>query len=549
MSANPVLHHFHGGLRLDEHKQESLSQPLQDATLAEYLVLRVSQHIGEHNTSQVKPGDQVKKGQLLAATSEFVSAPVHAPTSGTVVAIEPRLIAHPSGYSAECIILKPDGLDQAFVEENQTLDLGDKEALLQRIRNSGIVGLGGAVFPTAAKIATAQQHKINTLIINGAECEPYITCDDILMQTQAAEVIRGIECLQAILEPGETLIGIEDNKPQAIAAMQDALKQAALANTHVVTIPTLYPSGGEKQLIRILTGHEVHSGQLSFEIGLFCQNVGTCAAIAQAVDHNQPLISRIVTVTGPGVRNPGNWRVPLGTPMHHLIALSGGYCVEQPKLIMGGPMMGITLQTDQVPVVKATNTILVLDQKEQPIAQECVRCGKCTDVCPAQLLPQQLYWYSRARQFDLCEDYHLFDCIECGCCAAVCPSHIPLVQYYRFSKNEIWEQRRKTYKSDRSRKRHEFREARIQRQKQLDEERRRQKREALAKKQAQDKAAAPSAKPATTVDAVQAALERVKARKQQQQVQPKNVENLTEAQQRQIEEAEARRKNLHKDDS
>lgn len=553
MTTKPPVYHFHGGLRLEDHKAESLTQPLQTASLADELVLRVSQHIGEPNSPVVKPGTEVKRGQLLAETSESVSAPVHAPTSGLITAIEQRPIAHPSGQMAECLILIPDGKDDIYQYDHGWCNTHDlqKSDLLRLIRAAGIVGLGGAAFPTAAKLETADKYDIHTLIINGAECEPYISCDDILMQTQAKDILRGVALLQAILQPRQTLIGIEDNKPKAIKAMQQALTESTLVNTTIISIPTVYPSGGEKQLIKLLTGREVHSSQLSFEIGVFCQNVGTCHAITQAVDHCQPLTSRIVTVTGPGVKNPGNWSVPLGTPIRHLIHLAGGYSVSQPRLIMGGPMMGINLISDEVSVVKATNTVLVLDQQQQPKAQECIRCGRCTDVCPVQLLPQQLYWYSRSKQFDLSEQYHLFDCIECGCCSAVCPSHLPLVQYYRHSKSEIWEQRRKTYKSDRSRKRHEFREARLQRQKLLDEEKRRQKREALAAKKSTEQAAQTdrmaAGSPAPTVDAVQAALERVKARKQAQSVQPKNTSNLNEFQQRQIDEAESRRQKINPD--
>jgi len=549
MSSNPRLFRFHGGLHLQDHKAESLTHPPQQAGLAEELVIRVSQHIGEPNTPVVNIGDAVKRGQLLAESIEFVSAPVHSPASGVIKAIEPRPIAHPSGQKADCFVIVPwlgNENTQPKAEHSQ-----DPQALLNSIRQAGIVGLGGAVFPSAAKLQTAIKQGIDTLIINGAECEPYITCDDSLMQHQPTDVMRGIAILQNILRPRQTLIGIEDNKPLAIKAMQQVLQPSGLTDTKIVSIPTLYPSGGEKQLIKILTGHEVHSGNLAFDMGILCQNVGTCAAITQAIDFAQPLISRIVTVTGPGIKNPGNWITPIGTPIKHLIEQAGGYSVENPKLIMGGPMMGLNLESDQVPVVKATNCILVLDQKDQPVAQDCVRCGRCEQVCPAQLLPQQLYWYSRAHQFEITEKYHLFDCIECGCCSAVCPSHIPLVQYYRFAKGEIWEQRRKTYKSDRSRQRHEFREARILKQKQMDEERRRQKREALAKKKQaeQQKAEAPKDTKSQSAEAVQAALERVKARKQSQQVQPKNTTNLTEDQQRQIDKAEARRKNIKKEDS
>jgi len=549
------VYSFHGGLHLDDHKSESLTQPLQIASFADELILKVSQHIGEPNTPVVTIGDKVKRGQLLAESSALVSAPVHAPTSGTVKAIESRYIAHASGQKAECFIIVPDGKDESIeVGKRSTESTAlDKTALLEQIRSAGIVGLGGAVFPTAAKLTTANQHGIKTLIINGAECEPYITCDDLLMRNYATIIFKGISYLQAILQPEKTIIGIEDNKPVAIKAMQQALSESSLTNTTVSIIPTLYPSGGEKQLIKLLTGLEVHSSQLSFEIGILCQNVGTCAAISQAIDKSRPLTSRIVTVTGPGVKNPGNWFTPLGTPVSHLIKLAGGYTIEEPKLIMGGPMMGLTLESDQIPVVKATNTILVMDQQEQEIAQECIRCGRCTEVCPVQLLPQQLYWYSRTQQFNMAESYHLFDCIECGCCSAVCPSHIPLVQYYRFAKGEIWEQRRKTYKSDRSRKRHEFRDARIAKQKILDEEKRKLKREALAKKKAAEKAAkektGDKAPTSQSADAVQEALERVKARKKAEQIDPENTGNLTPDQQRQIDEADARRSQNKMDDA
>jgi electron transport complex protein RnfC len=551
MSANPGLHRFHGGLHLPDHKQESLTRPLEHAGIPDKIILRVNQHIGEENEPQVKVGQRVLKRQVLARSSEFVSAPVHAPTSGIIRAIEKRPVAHASRMSADCFVIEPDGIEEGLEPPSpigSAHRIEKKDAMLQRIREFGIVGLGGAAFPTAAKIETADRYNIKTLIINGAECEPYITCDDILMRSDPLKVLRGIASLQLILQPRETLIGIEDNKQAAIAAMQGALDKLGLDNTRIVVIPTLYPSGGEKQLIRILTGIEVRSGQLSFEVGVFCQNVGTCAAIARAIEENEPLTSRIVTVTGPGVRNPSNWTAKLGTPVSWLIEKAGGYRVDEPMLVMGGPMMGLELESDQIPVVKATNTILVLDKRDQPIVRECVRCGQCTEACPAQLLPQQLYWYSRSRQFDHAEQYHLFDCIECGCCAAVCPSHLPLVQYYRFAKGEIWEQRRKTWKSDQSRRRHEFREARIQKQKALEEERRRQKREELARKKAAERGGEAEAKPAAaSQDLVKAALERVKARKKSADEAPRNTTDLTPEQQRQIDEADERRRQMNKD--
>jgi electron transport complex protein RnfC len=543
VSTNPGPFRFHGGLHLDDHKSESLTGEIVASSLPAQLVLRVSQHIGEPNKPLVKAGDRVSRYQPLATSNEAVSAPLHSPVDGSVVAIEPRPIAHPSGHDDLCIVIEPDA--QQVTAESGGNSSSEPNDLLDIIRQAGIVGLGGAVFPTAAKLQTALEHGIRTLIINGAECEPYITCDHQLMNSEAPSIVRGIAILQQILQPEETLIGIEDNKASALPAMQQALDAAQLANTRIVTIPSVYPSGGEKQLIRILTGHEIASGSLAFADGFLTQNVGTCAALTDAVDLARPLVDRVVTVTGPGVRQPGNWRVPLGTPISHLVEQAGGYAVDQPRLIMGGPMMGLPLDSDAIPVVKATNCILVLDRKDQPKVAECVRCSQCAEVCPAQLLPQQLYWHSRARQFDLAEQYHLFDCIECGCCSAVCPSHLPLVQFYRYAKSEIWEQRRKAYKSDRSRRRHEFREARIARQKALDEERRRQKREALAKKKKAPKKVKSEVDPKAA--AVQAALERVKARKQEQQVVPKNTDNLSAEQQRQIEAAEQRRNRERQD--
>ncbi|MFZ9039663.1 MAG: electron transport complex subunit RsxC, partial [Gammaproteobacteria bacterium] len=377
---------------------------------------------------------------------------------------------------------------------------------------AGMVGLGGAAFPTSPKLSRGNAHGIDTLIINGVECEPYISCDDMLMRTDAAEVIRGCGYLQQILSPRTTLIAIEDNKPEAIAAMKRALDEHPLANTEIITIPTIYPSGGEKQLVQILTGKEIPHGQLAFDIGLLCHNVGTCVAITRALEQDQALISRIVTCTGNNVVQPSNWEVRLGTPISHLIELAGGYRDKNDAyLVMGGPMMGFALSSDTLPIVKASNCIMVMHEQTIPHApgyhDECIRCGKCTEVCPAQLLPQQLYWHARARAYERTQEFNLFDCIECGCCSAVCPSQIPLVQYYRAAKSEIRAAQKAHFKSDRARARFEFREKRLLLKKQQDEERRRLKREALKLKQAKpgDSAAAP--------DPVQAALERVKERK------------------------------------
>jgi len=506
------LHHFHGGLRLDGHKAESLGRELQQASLPERLFLPLRQHIGDHNKPLVKIGDRVLKGQVIAADSALICAAVHAPTSGTICAIANYPVAHPSGQADTCIVIDVDGEDDTVEPSLADLDNLTPVEMTELICRAGIVGLGGAVFPTSPKLSRGKVQGIDTLIINGVECEPYITCDDTLMRYNAAEVVRGSGYLQQILSPRTTFIGIEDNKPEAIAAMKQALAQHPLPNTEIVSIPTIYPSGGEKQLVQILTGKEVPHGQLAFDIGIFCQNVGTCASITRALEKDEPLISRVVTITGDNITQPGNWEVRLGTPISHLIELAGGYRHgASGQLVMGGSMMGFSLSGSEVPIVKASNCIMVMREDTIPKSpgyhDECIRCGKCTEVCPAQLLPQQLYWHARAKAYERTQEFHLFDCIECGCCSTVCPSRIPLVQYYRAAKSEIRAARKAQFKSDHARRRFEFREQRLLLKKQQDEERRRLKREALEKRKSL------SGETAGGADPVQAALDRVKARK------------------------------------
>jgi electron transport complex protein RnfC len=510
------LHHFHGGLRLDGHKVESLQRGLLQATLPERLFLPLRQHIGDHNKCRVEIGDRVLKGQVIASDSALICASVHAPTSGTISAIENYPVPHPSGQADTCIVIDVDGEDKAVEPIMADLENLTPGEMIELICRAGIVGLGGAVFPTSPKLSRGKVQGIDTLIINGVECEPYITCDDILMRYNAAEVIRGSGYLQRILAPRITYIAIEDNKPEAIAVMAKALAQHPLQNTEIVPIPTIYPSGGEKQLVQILTGKEVPHGQLALDIGLFCQNVGTCAAITRALEKDEPLISRVVTITGDNIAQPGNWEARLGTPISHLIKLAGDYRHgASGHLVMGGSMMGFALSGSEVPIVKASNCILVMREETIPTSpgyhDECIRCSKCTEVCPAQLLPQQLYWHARAKAYERTQEFHLFDCIECGCCSAVCPSRIPLVQYYRAAKSEIRAAQKAQFKSDRARIRFEFREKRLLLKKQQDEERRRLKREALQKKNASPGNGKPVADP------VQAALDRVKARKKEAQ--------------------------------
>ncbi|MBU0654218.1 MAG: electron transport complex subunit RsxC [Gammaproteobacteria bacterium] len=499
----------HGGLHLDYHKEESSTRPVTRVPLADELIIPLQQHAGYRPTLTVQVGDYVYKGQQLASHTGFMKVPVHASTSGTITAIEDRPIAHPSGLTDLCIVLKPDGKDDwgnarmtPFPDHTQV----DGDTLRKRICAAGIVGMGGAVFPSAIKLNVHDNIPIEELVINGAECEPYITCDDMLMRDKADEILQGVQIMMHIIDTGHCLVGIEDNKPEAIAAMQAAAEKLGDQRIEIVPIPTLYPSGGEKQLIKILTGKEVPSGNRPASVGVVCHNTATARAIYRAVALGEPLIDRYLTVTGKGVAQPCNLDVPLGTPIQHIIRQAGDYTPAAKHLVMGGPMMGVSLQTDQIPVVKATNCILVNDVESnapQP-AMPCIRCGRCAEVCPVNLLPQQLYWHSRARDFEQAEKYHLFDCIECGCCAYVCPSHIRLVDYYRFAKSEIRSQRTAKSKADTARLRHEFHQERLERAK-------REKAEKLAKHKAQAKTNTDDDKKA----AIQAALERAKAKKAQ----------------------------------
>jgi electron transport complex protein RnfC len=416
------LHEFHGGMHLAEHKNEALAGGLRQAGLPGRLILPLKQHVGDANKPLVKPGERVLRNQLIADNSSPFSSPIHAPTSGKISTIDEFPVPHPSGQPDTCIIIDVDGKDEAVHTEHESnaVELEPFE-LIRKIQQAGVVGLGGAVFPSSAKLSRGNANGIDVLIINGAECEPYICCDDMLMQANANELVRGIFYLQRILSPKQTLIGIEDNKPKAVKAVEAALKENPLEHTRVISIPTIYPSGGEKQLIQILTGKEVPRGELAFDIGIFCQNVGTCVAIARALDINQPLISRIVTLSGDGIKQPGNWEVLLGTPIRYLIEQAGGYVSNDntaQHLVMGGPMMGFSLAGDDIPIVKATNNILVMQHQTIPQSpgyhDECIRCGQCAEVCPVKLLPQQLYWQARAKNYERCEEYHLFDCIECG---------------------------------------------------------------------------------------------------------------------------------------
>lgn len=482
---------FHGGVHPPENKSQSLGKPIQKAGVPAELTVPLSQSIGAVPEACVEVGQHVLKGQIIAQAAAYVSVPVHAPTSGKITAIEPRQVAHSSGLETPCVVIESDGKEEwcELIPVDYT-EL-DKSSILKLIRNAGIAGMGGAGFPSAVKLSPPPDKHIATLIINATECEPYITADHALMLERADEILVGIDVLTHLLQPARVLIGVEDNKPDAAAELRAKLNGRPY---QVLEYPTKYPSGGEKQLIEILTGKQVPSGGLPADLGIVCQNIGTCHAIKRAVIDGEPLISRVTTVTGNAVNERGNFDVLLGTPMRFLLEQCGWQPEKMSRLVMGGPMMGFTVPSADVPVVKTTNCILSPSIDELPapaMAQACIRCGMCAEACPASLLPQQLYWYSRAREYEQLEAHNIADCIECGACSYVCPSNIPLVQYYRASKAELKHRAEEHRKAEYSRERFEFRQQRLEEAE----------REKEAKKAARKAAAAERAKAAKEKEA------------------------------------------------
>ena len=497
---------FPGGIHPPENKRQSNQHAPVAAGIADEIVIPLKQHIGRAGDLLVNVGDYVEKGQPLTRYTSAFMLPIHASTSGHIKAIEARTIAHPSGLADLCIVIAADGEDKQYpLKPLDAEKYDDPEALITHIRQAGIAGLGGAGFPTAKKLQSGQA-KTDILIINAAECEPYITADDVLMQHYAEEIIQGIEILQRMLTPKVVVIGIEDNKPEAI----DALNIAAKDKPYVIrVVPTKYPSGGEKQLIKLVTNLEVPAGKLPADIGILVQNVGTVFAIKRAVVDGEALTERLVTLTGNTFSSPQNVWVKIGTPVQYLLDhFSYKADKKLPRLIMGGPMMGFTLPHANVPITKTSNCILAPTAREIPQATQemaCIRCSQCADACPVSLLPQQLLWHAKAEEYDKCETLNLSDCIECGACAYVCPSEIPLVHYYRQAKAEIKTRRQEAIAAERAKQRFEEKKARMEREKAERESR---------FKQAADKRRTEMTKQNGGEDAIAAAIERVKSAKQ-----------------------------------
>lgn len=462
---------FQGGIHPPEMKTQSNGTPLSQLPLPERFIIPLKQHIGHEGEICVAPGDKVLRGQPLTFGGGRM-LPVHAPTSGTIEEIAPHMTAHPSGLSELCIFLRADGEDHwTTLDPQPDYRALSREEAVKRIHNAGIAGLGGAGFPTATKLRGGLRG-VKTLIINAAECEPYITADDRLMQDCAAEVLEGCRILAWVLQAERVLIGVEDNKPEAIAALKQAL--GGDRELQIRVIPTKYPSGGAKQLTQILTGLEVPHGGRSTDIGVLMQNVGTAWAVKRAIVDGEPITERVVTLTGEALARPRNVWGRLGTPVSHLLQHAGFTPGSRQMVIMGGPLMGFTLPSLNVPLVKISNCILAPSASEMGNDQEeqsCIRCSACADACPAKLLPQQLFWYSQGGDHEKARAHNIDDCIECGACAYVCPSNIPLVQYYRQEKAELRAIDLEAKRTAEAKARFEARLARLEREKQAREAR------------------------------------------------------------------------------
>lgn len=454
-----TLFSFPGGIHPPEFKTISSQIAIAEAPLPEQLFIAMTQSIGTAAVPCVKVGDRVLKGQMIATASGRISTAVHASSSGVVSAIAPHPMAHPSGLDDLTITIDCDGLDEwAPRQPLNYWQQTDRQEIAYFLRDMGLVGQGGAIFPTYLKLNTSP---LETLVINGAECEPFITCDDRLMQERAEEITEGIAILAQVTKSKQVIIGIEDNKPQAIEMMR---KACAAASYEIVTIPTIYPSGGAKQLIRILTGKTIPHGVRSTDFGVQCFNVGTAYRIYRAITHGEPLISRIVTLTG-ACSNPHNIEARIGSPIGTLISLAQPEADTQ--VIVGGPMMGFMLSSLHAGLHKASNCLIIKDEKllpSRPITLPCIRCGTCATACPVNLQPMDLYRFAKAKQFDKAKSWHLFDCIECGSCSYVCPSHIPLVDFYQYAKGEIWTAEREKQAADHAKRRYTFRDQRKQRE-------------------------------------------------------------------------------------
>lgn len=427
---------FIGGVHPDDGKALSCEKPIRVAPLLEKYVVPVTQNIGKPPKIIVNKGDLVKKGQLIAEADGFVSVPLHSPTSGTVG--ETVLIPGAVGTMIPAIEIISDGQDEwgSPLEPIPDWKNTDREILKKRICDAGIIGMGGAAFPSHVKLSPPPEKVIDTLILNGAECEPYLTADHRLMLEHPNCVLEGAAIAAKILKVDRVFVGIEENKQNAIDAMK---KIAGKYGIKIVPLRVRYPQGAEKQLIMAITGRHVVAGGLPMDVGCVVQNVGTCAAIRAAVVEGHPLIERMTTITGSPVKDPCTWQLRIGTPVAEALKLAGGIVAPAAKLILGGPMMGFAQATLDGSVAKNSSGILLLQAEEtgQYTSNPCIRCGRCVDACPMRLLPGPISVLVESEKYDQAEQAFVMDCVECGACSYVCPANRPLIQHFRRAKAEI----------------------------------------------------------------------------------------------------------------
>jgi len=432
-----------GGVHPPENKFLTENKPIEKAKLPRRVVIPLIQHIGTPAKAIVKIGDRVKRGQTIAEADGFVSVPVHSSISGRVSAI--GKFPHPFGKNLPAIVIESDGKDEWDESVKPAKDIYRlfPDEIRVIVRDAGIVGMGGAGFPTHVKVTPPKEKDIQILILNGVECEPYLTADDRLMVEETKRVIKGFEILMKCLEANQGYVAVEGNKPEAIKKIREELKK--VPNTTLVELKVKYPQGAEKQLIKAITDREVPSGGLPMDVGVLVQNVGTSSAVYDAIANGIPLIERVLTVSGKGIKEPKNLLVRVGTLFSDLIEECGGLTDDVAKIVMGGPMMGIAQYSLDVPVIKGTSGILCLAKDEIELRERanCIRCGECIESCPMKILPTTIASYSEQKRFDEAEDYNALDCIECGCCSYVCPAKIPLVHLIRVAKTEIMLKKKK----------------------------------------------------------------------------------------------------------
>lgn len=454
-----------GGVHAEENKKQTANQPIQtELPLDTKLYIPLQQHVGKAAEPIVRVGDKVLKGQLLAHSQGMISAPVHAPSSGLIADINFYPAPHPSALPIRTIVIETDGKDEwcELKPVNDPFSLDPEEVSL-RVGAAGIVGMGGATFPSAVKLNLGRKSKIHTLLINGGECEPYLTCDDRLMRERAEAIIDGIRIMLHGMGVKKAKIGIEDNKPEAIALMKKACEP--FPDIYVITVPTRYPMGWDRQLIRFITGSEVPAGSRATDVGVLMHNVATAYAIHRAIRFGEPLVSRVVTVSGKAAKRTINMEVPIGTSISHLFSITRVDPDKTARIVMGGPMMGESLPHSDLPIVKATSGVLALthDEIKTGTEQPCIRCASCISACPAGLLPVDMANRIKSNQLDAAVSIGLKDCISCGTCSYVCPSNIPLVHYFKYAAGELVARQQAQHKSEQTKKLVEERNNRMER--------------------------------------------------------------------------------------